>query len=309
MDTLYHEVFETDPNHPTQLLLHQGEVNYVILEHWHKDLELDYFLEGDLPADFGADIWVNGRKFFAGSGSLTLINSGQIHALTPTRQIANSSGQVLAASLIISYDFLRALCPDIDNILFVLEGHDQALAKLKALFHELIELHCGEHSEYLHIQTTAIAMQMIYLLLSSFAKKKNECMLHSQKYIDRLTKVMDYMKENYAKPLTLHGVAEHFSVSEQYLSKIFKSYTGNNFKRYLSKIRLEKAYPDVIRSDYSMMEIAMQSGFSDVRSFISVFKSTYGMPPMQYRKACAGRLGLENAPMMDSRPFIRSIKD
>lgn len=309
MDTFYQEILATDQAHPIQLLVHQGTVDFVVLEHWHKDLELNYYLESDQLPDYGATCWVNGRKFFVGPGSLMLVNSGEIHALEPTHAIQIPGDQVLGASLFISYDFLKEICPDIDNILFVLEGEPEQLDNLKALFHELIALRAEEEREYTHLRLTAVALQITYILLTYFARQKNKDIIHSQKYIDRLSKVMDYMRENYQKPLTLHEIAEHFCVSEQYLSRIFKTYTGHTFKQYLNKIRLEKAYWDVTRSDHSMMEIAMRSGFSDMRSFISVFKSTYGMPPMQYRKECASRTRPEQPPVQDAKPFLRPLQE
>lgn len=308
MDTFYHEVFETDESHPIQLLLHRGEVNFVVLEHWHKDLELNYFLESDAFTDLGSYIWVNGKKIFASPGSITLINSCDIHALEPTGTFENTQDQILAASLIISHDFMKTVCPDVDNLTFVLEGNEEQLGRLKSLFRQMIALNKDGEKEFLYLRTIAIALEMTYILLTYFARQKNKGMLRSQKYLDRLAKVMDYMKQHYQEPLTLHGVAEQFSVSEQYLSRTFKTYTGRTFKQYLSQIRLAKAYYDVIQSEYSMIEIAMRSGFSDIRSFIGVFKAAYGMPPMQYRKEYAGRRGLESPPMQSSKPFVRTLE-
>lgn len=307
MDTFYHEILATDQNHPIQLLVHQGTVNFVVLEHWHRALEMSYFLESDLLQGCGASCWVNGKKIFIGPGNLVLFNSGDIHALEPTHAIQNQDGQVLGATLFLSYDFLKELCPDFDNIVFALEGCPEQIARLKELFLELIELYSGEQGDYFHLQIASVALQISYILLTYFAQKKNENMIRSQKYLDRLAKIMDYMKENYKKPLTLHEISEQFCVSEQYLSKVFKTYTGHTFKQYLNQIRLEKAYRDVIRSEYSMTEIAMRRGFSDMRSFISVFKNAYGVPPMQYRKECANRVGLENPPIEDTKPFVRPL--
>ncbi|MFR6329684.1 MAG: hypothetical protein ACLUOI_13185 [Eisenbergiella sp.] len=44
MEQFYHESFRTTKQFPMQLSLHQG-VNYAVLEHWHRSMEIDYLID------------------------------------------------------------------------------------------------------------------------------------------------------------------------------------------------------------------------------------------------------------------------
>ena len=39
MEQFYHESFRTTKQFPMQLRLHQGVINYAVLEHWHRSME------------------------------------------------------------------------------------------------------------------------------------------------------------------------------------------------------------------------------------------------------------------------------
>ena len=54
MDLFYHETFVQSEQMPMQLRLHRGQINYMILEHWHRSIEMDYLL------DCEADFYMNG---------------------------------------------------------------------------------------------------------------------------------------------------------------------------------------------------------------------------------------------------------
>lgn len=75
VENFYHEIIKTDARNPVQIFLHQGPVNYSVLEHWHRSLEIDYLL------DCNVFFWVNGEKKLGKAGDLLLINSRDIHAL------------------------------------------------------------------------------------------------------------------------------------------------------------------------------------------------------------------------------------
>lgn len=50
-----------------------------------------------------------------------------------------------------------------------------------------------------------------------------------------------YIEQNYQKDISLYTLAEHMNMSQYYVSKLFKSSIGENFKDYLAKYRLQLA--------------------------------------------------------------------
>ena len=70
-----------------------------------------------------------------------------------------------------------------------------------------------------------------------------------------------------------------------YISRIFKSETGDTPIRHLINIRLEKA-KELLENgfDGSIQEVAAEVGYDDVYHFSKLFKKRFGMPPSKIRK-------------------------
>ena len=97
--------------------------------------------------------------------------------------------------------------------------------------------------------------------------------------------ICEYIKEHYQYNLTLNEVASEFGYSPQYLSRMFQMYTGSTFLTYLNSIRLNSAFKQVMSTDLSIITIAENNGFANVKSLNKLFKETYGLTPSAYRKS------------------------
>lgn len=62
-------------------------------------------------------------------------------------------------------------------------------------------------------------------------------------------------------------------------------YTGSTFLTYLNSIRLNSAFKQVMSTDLSIITIAENNGFANVKSLNKLFKETYGLTPSAYRKS------------------------
>lgn len=93
-----------------------------------------------------------------------------------------------------------------------------------------------------------------------------------------------YMESCYSQTVTLHSVAGRVYMSAAYFSTVFKSRTGENFYKYLTKIRMEAAAKLLKNSMCSICEIAGQVGYKQARYFSDAFKRYYGVVPSMYRK-------------------------
>ena len=80
------------------------------------------------------------------------------------------------------------------------------------------------------------------------------------------------------------GMAEHFSISRQYLRKLFMDYTGMGISDYIMQLKLEKAMQLLRETDMTLQDIVVEIGNTDVSGFIRLFKQKTGMTPGQYRK-------------------------
>ena len=71
------------------------------------------------------------------------------------------------------------------------------------------------------------------------------------------------------------------NLSVPYLSSFFEKYLGVNFLTYYNEIRLDRAVNELLASDESVESIAANNGFTDSRSFVTLFKKKYNTLPKQ----------------------------
>jgi two-component system, response regulator YesN len=104
---------------------------------------------------------------------------------------------------------------------------------------------------------------------------------------DVICKVIEYVEKNISDQLlSLSKIANDvFYMNSDYLGKLFKKETGENFSSYLINLRVEKAI-DIIenKNNVKMFEVAEEVGFgNNPRYFSQVFKKHTGYTPSEYK--------------------------
>lgn len=112
-----------------------------------------------------------------------------------------------------------------------------------------------------------------------------ECMFSQipGKNSDTVRKAMKYISEHFAEPITLEDVASYVHLNPSYFSSSFKQACGSSFKEYLNMVRIEESKRLLANTDYSLISIAISTGFEDQSYFSKVFKKHTGITPKQYR--------------------------
>lgn len=101
--------------------------------------------------------------------------------------------------------------------------------------------------------------------------------------IGRLNRVINYVDENYNRKLLLQEIADSEQLSLTYLSHFIKEQLGMPFQSYLNHVRLEHAVSLLETTDLSLIDICLESGFSDTRYLNKLFYMRYGCTPKLYR--------------------------
>ena len=104
----------------------------------------------------------------------------------------------------------------------------------------------------------------------------------NKKYV--VEQIVNYFEEHYNEKISLERIAQNMYLSTFYISKIFKSETGDAPIRHLINIRLEKAKEILEQTpNLSIKEIAAKVGYEDVYHFSKQFKKHFGISPSQIK--------------------------
>ena len=100
---------------------------------------------------------------------------------------------------------------------------------------------------------------------------------------ERIVDIMNYLKNHY-KDVTLDELADNFNLSKPYLSKYIKENAGITFQEAVKQARMKKARAMLKESNKTVESIAASVGYENVEHFNRLFKKSYGMTPVQFRR-------------------------
>lgn len=102
---------------------------------------------------------------------------------------------------------------------------------------------------------------------------------------ERIDRIIEYIKDNYGKQISLQQIADEFDMSFTYFSQYFKKCTGTNFIDFVRDIRIKKAKEILKNENISINEVAQRTGFDTVNTFIRIFKKLTGITPGEYKNS------------------------
>jgi xylan 1,4-beta-xylosidase len=96
--------------------------------------------------------------------------------------------------------------------------------------------------------------------------------------------ILEYIRGNYKSNISLQDVAKVGNYNPAYISHLFKSKVRVGFHDCLTRLRLRSAVADLNHTDKSMVEVALDNGFPNAKSFYKSFRDMYQKTPFQYKK-------------------------
>ncbi|MCI8624474.1 MAG: helix-turn-helix transcriptional regulator [Provencibacterium sp.] len=101
---------------------------------------------------------------------------------------------------------------------------------------------------------------------------------------DNIHEILAFIKENYAdQSFSAKLLADHFQMSISNFSHYFKKQTGRVVSAYISALRYERAKELLRTTNLPVAEIAGQSGYCHISTFMRQFKNQEGITPSTYR--------------------------
>lgn len=104
----------------------------------------------------------------------------------------------------------------------------------------------------------------------------------NKKYI--IEQITAYMETHYKEKISLDQIADNMYLSSYYISKLFKSETGDTPINYLISLRMKKAKEMLDEQpERSIQSVAADVGYEDAYHFSKLFKKYYGISPLYYK--------------------------
>ena len=130
--------------------------------------------------------------------------------------------------------------------------------------------------------------QLCYAMLIDFSNR----VARQQLPIDGMSKdvfqCVQYISKHTNEPLRVNDVADHIGKSRSYIIRKFQSELGFGISAFIMRCKLEEAKNLLTFTDKSLSEISNYLCFSSQAYFQNVFKKSYGVTPLQYRKKNQG---------------------
>lgn len=253
--------------------------------HSHDSIEIVVILKGK------GKFLIQEKEYEVEEGNVILLNPGTIHCSCPDP--GESPAECYLGFTDVEFkdcreDFMP-LFQDYKMIAKLPDGLKNELIHLCAAIDR--EANACEPGRYFMLK--AYLIQVICLLEryrrqeAEIAKKKEHgdgCEFHSmnKKYIIR--RITEYMEEHYQEKISLDRIAANMYLSSYYISKLFKSETGDTPINYLISLRMKKAKELLDSSpEASIQSVAAAVGYEDAYHFSKLFKKYYGISPLYYK--------------------------
>lgn len=261
----------------------EEEQNY----HSHDFIELAIILKGK------GRFYIDGREYQVGEGHVIVLNPGILHKSIPDSTQGESVTECYLAFT--DVDFLNApkgcfpLFKGYEIISKLPDGLKKDLFQLcTAIDKESKSCGIGRYfmlKSYL-IQVICLIGRFQKQAQEEDQKKANasgyEFKSVNKKYV--IQQIMKYMEEHYQEKISLDQIAANMYLSSFYISKLFKSETGDTPINYLIHLRMKKAR-DLLdeNPEISIQSVAAAVGYEDAYHFSKLFKKYYGLSPLYYK--------------------------
>ena len=138
-----------------------------------------------------------------------------------------------------------------------------------------------QHLELMNNQENIIyASNCLHTFLMSF---KQIQLKTSNKIDNPVMEVMNIMKDNLHRNLTLEDMAQSVNISPSHFSALFRQKTKYSPVNLFTSLKVQKACQLLLESNYSIKMIAHSFGYDDQYHFSRVFKKLMGVSPKKFR--------------------------
>ncbi len=155
--------------------------------------------------------------------------------------------------------------------------HDEGIARII----ESIVLEMNDSSRLYH---DVILSYLVNRFIISFADLFGKNAKNSSGDFELCCNTIGYIDSHFYEIKDVEAISKSFNYSHDYLSKVFRKYTGISIEEYHRVRKLELAKLLLSQKSLSVTDISSRLYYSGVQSFSKAFKNHWGYSPKEYVK-------------------------
>jgi AraC-like DNA-binding protein len=125
--------------------------------------------------------------------------------------------------------------------------------------------------------------ELLFHLFDKLIKRENRAHKHiNNDDAERLMKLRSIILSDLSVPPSLPSLAAMIGMSETKMKQLFKQTFGSSIYNYFQKVRMEEAAFLLKQGGYSVSEVGLELGFSNLSHFSRLFESHYGTTPKRF---------------------------
>jgi AraC family transcriptional regulator len=159
-------------------------------------------------------------------------------------------------------------------------GRDETLTHLSLACADMVAARTPGGSKRVAAFTQLLAIYIAEKYTNIASERPN---YHGGLPIARLRKVEDYVRAHLAESISIEKLAELAELSPFHFSRVFKDSTGMTPLQFVIRERILRAQQLIRETSRSLIQIALEVGYTSPSHFAEVFRRTAGMAPSEFR--------------------------
>ena len=127
-------------------------------------------------------------------------------------------------------------------------------------------------------------MELLLHLSAVSLSPKREADKYQTEQVEIARSVHDYILQHMEQRVTIQELSQRYLINPTTLKAVFKAVYGDSLAAHMNEHRMEKAALLLTQTKDSIAQIAQAVGYESQSRFSVVFRETYEMSPLEYRK-------------------------
>lgn len=258
------------------------ECGFSLYPHVHREFEFLIMKKGN------GKMYIDGEEYDIGEGDVVFINSEELHVgIKADEEETEFFAVVFAPEMFGSFgdDIImnKYVLPVMNKRVKLPVMYSDSTVWKRRMLDMLDEIHTvySMAEEGAELKIKSLLMQIWQICFSR--GKHNAEDNASDPTLENIKKVLVFIQEEYASPLSLEDMAAKVNMSREYFCRRFSELMHMPPFEYLLRVRIENSCRLLNGTDMAIGEAATKCGFNSFSYFSKIFRRVAGCTPREYR--------------------------